>query len=154
MLIGAGERRDGLYYFMGMLRVHAKKANGVVCLNLSHKRLGHPSLQVTKLVPRVNLRDKKIGLNKNCDVYQRVKQSSDKFPVSEYNAYAIFELIHCDLWGPYGTISSCGASYFFTIIDDFSRAVWIYLLVDKEVPNILKMFFSMVERQLISKLKF
>ena len=154
MLIGAGERRDGLYYFRGTPRVHAMKANGVVSLDHWHKRLGHPSLQVTKLVLRVNLRDKKIGLNKNCDVCQRAKQSRDKFPINEYNASAIFELIQCDLWGPYGIISSCGASYFFTIVDYFSRAAWIYLLVDKkEVPNILKVFFSMVERQ-FDKLQF
>ena len=34
MLIGAGERRDGLYYFRGTPRVHAMKANGVVSLDL------------------------------------------------------------------------------------------------------------------------
>ena len=109
---------------------------------------------MTKLVPGVNLRDKKNGLNKYCDVYQRAKQSRDTFPVNEYNASAIFELIHCDLWGPYGIISSCGASYFFTIVDYFSRAAWIYLLVNKkEVPTILKVFFSMVERQFDKQVK-
>ena len=154
MLIGAGERRDGLYYFRGMSRVHAMKVNGVASLDLWHKRLGHPSLQVTKLVPEVDLRDKNKRLNKNCDVCQRAKQSRDKFPVSKHKASAIFELIHCDLWGPYRTISSCGASYFLTIVDDLSRAVWIYLLVEKkEVPNILKMFFSMVERQFDKQVK-
>ena len=66
----------------------------------------------------------------------------------------IFELIHCDLWGPYRTVSSCGASYFLTIVDDFSRAVWIYLLVDKkEVSSMLKQFFAMVERQFARKVK-
>ena len=93
-------------------------------------------------------------MNKNCDVCQRATQSRDKFHVSEHNTSTIFELIHYDLWGPYRTISSCGASYFFTIVDDFSRAIWIYLLVDKkEIPNILKMFFSMVERQFDKQVK-
>jgi len=35
---------------------------------------------------------------------------------------------------------------FLTIVDDYFRSVWIYLLIDKkEVLSTLKMFFSMVE---------
>lgn len=56
--------------------------------------------------------------------------------------------MHCDLWGSYRTLSYCGASYFLTIVDDYSRAVWIYLLVDKsEAPRMFKMFLVHVERQ-------
>ena len=34
---------------------------------------------------------------------------------------------------------------FFSIVDDFSRAVWIYLLVDKkEVSSMVKRFLAMV----------
>ena len=56
--------------------------------------------------------------------------------------------------GPYRTISSCGASYFLTIVDDFSRAVWIYLLADKkEVSIMLKRFLAMVERQFAQQVK-
>ena len=42
-----------------------------------------------------------------------------------------FEIIHCDLWGKYHTPSSCGAIYFLILVDDYSRAVWVYLLFDK-----------------------
>ena len=118
------------------------KTNCVAPFDLWHKRLGHPCMQVTKLVAGVNFRASKNKLNKNCEVCQKAKQSRDKFPVSEHKASAIFELVHCDLWGPYRTISSCGASYFLTIVDDFSHAVCIYLLIDKkEVSLTMKMFF-------------
>jgi len=41
-----------------------------------------------------------------------------------------------------------------TIVDDYSRVVWIYLLIDKkEVPSTLKMFFSMVEHQFNKQVK-
>ena len=80
------------------------KVNGVMSLDLWPKWLGHPSLQVTKLVPEVNLRDNSNRLNKNCDVCRRVKQIRDKFLFSEHKTSVIFELIHCDLWGPYRTI--------------------------------------------------
>ncbi|KAH9764454.1 hypothetical protein KPL70_001531 [Citrus sinensis] len=60
----------------------------------------------------------------NCDVCFRAKQCRDKFVLSNNKASNICELIHCDLWGPYRTASSCGAHYFLTIVDDFSRGVW------------------------------
>ncbi|KAK3017685.1 hypothetical protein RJ639_004052 [Escallonia herrerae] len=56
MLIGARERRDGLYYFRAIPSIKAMKVNGACSLDLWYKRLGHPSLQVTKLNPVVDLK--------------------------------------------------------------------------------------------------
>ena len=51
-------------------------------------------------------------------------------------------------------MSSCGALYFFTVVDDFSCAVWIFLLIDKtEVVQTLKNFFAMVETQFNKRIK-
>jgi len=87
-------------------------------------------------------------------VCQRAKQTREKFPTSDFRASDLFELIHCDLWGPYRHVSSCGASYLLTIVDDYSRAVWLYLLIDnKEVSQTMKMFSSMVERQFNKQVK-
>lgn len=48
----------------------------------------------------------------------------------------------------------CGSRYFLTIVDDYSRAVWIYLLPNKsETASTLKTFIAMVERQFDKKLK-
>lgn len=56
--------------------------------------------------------------------------------------------------GPQRTPSTCGAFYFLTIVDDYSRAVWIYLLVDKrEVSQMLRNFFALVERQYHKQVK-
>ena len=148
MLIGPGKQQDGLYYFYGVLHMATMKADRGTSLELWHKRLGHPSLQVTKLIPVVSCNDIKSTLNKICDVYQKGKQSRDKFSISEHKASKIFELIHCGLWGPYRTQALCGTSYFLAIVDDFSCAVWVYLLIDMtEVSHTMKMFFSMAERQ-------
>lgn len=52
---------------------------------------------------------------------------------------SIFDLIYCDLWGPYNTPSACSALYFLTLLDDYLMSMWIYLLARKrELPNILK----------------
>lgn len=78
---------------------------------------------------------------------QQAKQSRDKFLLSVHKALDIFGLIHCDVWCPYRTPSSCSNSYFLTVVHDYSRAMWIYLLVDKtEFYHAMRMFFSMVKR--------
>ncbi|GJY78127.1 ribonuclease H-like domain-containing protein [Tanacetum coccineum] len=37
-----------------------------------------------------------------------------------------------DVWGPYKVINRDGFRYFFTVVDDFSRAVWVYTLKRKD----------------------
>jgi hypothetical protein len=150
-LIGVGERRDGLYYFVGIRHEKAFRVGDISVFDLWHKRMGHPSKKVTQLIPNVG---RNRNENKACDVCQRAKQTRDSFPLSNNKASNSFELIHCDLWGPYKTASSCGAYYFLTIVDDFSRAVWIYLLHDKkEVARVLLNFITLVERQYEKKIK-
>lgn len=112
--------------------MEALKTVGISSIELWHKRLGHPSLKVTKLASKVDFSKSSGILNKACDVCQRAKQTREKFSLSDHKASDIFEFVHCDLWGTYKTPSSYGASYFLTIVDDFSRAVWIFLLIDKK----------------------
>ena len=63
------------------------------------------------------------SLNKACEICFRAKHSRDKFSLSDNKASRIFEKVHCDLWGPYIHVSSCGARYLSTIVDEFSRVV-------------------------------
>ena len=122
-LIGASERRDGLYFFKGVRNVRAYKTNDLHSMDLWHKRLGHPSLKITQLI--IEVREHKVSnvVNKTCEVCSRAKQTREKFPLSQHKDSSAFELVHCDLWGPYRTPSTCGAFYFLTIVDDYSRAV-------------------------------
>lgn len=130
-LIGAGERWDGLYYLRQMSTVKKVSVDASSSLELWHKRMRHPSEKVVKLLPTIsNFRE---SLNKACEVFHRAKQHRNSFQLSESNATRLFELVHYDLWGPYNaTPSYCGARYFLTLVDDFSRAVWVYLLIDKK----------------------
>ncbi|XP_021725276.1 uncharacterized protein LOC110692547 [Chenopodium quinoa] len=150
MLIGTGIRQDGLYYFGEVDSMQHVTANGAnSSMELWHKRMGHPSENVVKLLPPVV--DFKGNLNKNCEVCFRAKHLRDKFPSSDNRASRIFEKLHCDLWGAYRHPSSCGARYFLTIVDDFSRVVWVYLLDDKtEVFHTFMNFIAMVDRQFFS----
>ena len=73
--------------------------------SLLHKRLGNPSSAVLSLLPH-HLGEVS-GSNKHkadmCEICLRAKQTRNKFPVSQSNAKEIFDLIHCDIWGPYRT---------------------------------------------------
>ena len=67
----------------------------------------------------------------------------------------IVDLIHFDIWGPNRVVSSCHAKYFLTIVDDYSCATWVYLMIRKhEMGNLVCNFYSLIKTQLIKKLKF
>ncbi|KAL2901568.1 Retrovirus-related Pol polyprotein from transposon RE1 [Bienertia sinuspersici] len=156
MLIGTGERRDGLYYFHHESAINVVSTTPVTEFELWHRRLGHPSDRVLKSVPAIrNSTSTKKCLNKPCIVCPMAKQSRDIFPTSDNKASRCFELIHCDLWGPYRTPASCGAIYFLTLVDDYSRAVWVYLLNTKtEVFGAFNKFFAMISCQFETHVKY
>jgi len=56
------------------------------------------------------------------------KQPRHSFPISQTTSRNPFDLLHVDLWGPYSLTSVSGANYFLTIVDDFSRATWTFML--------------------------
>ena len=118
-LIGAGERRGGLYYFRTVPMIHAAAVADLPTFDLWHQRLGHPSERVVKLLPAIRSSHAKKKLNTVCDVCPMAKQTRDCFPSSTHKASRLFELVHCDLWGPYSVSSSCGATYFLTLVDDY-----------------------------------
>nr|GLL46085.1 copia protein (gag-int-pol protein) [Ipomoea trifida] len=77
MLIGAGERRNGLYYFRKIPSIRVSKVDSGGSLELWHKRLGHPSLKVTKLVPVVDISDGNNLLHKQAEiVHEEVENES------------------------------------------------------------------------------
>ena len=157
MLIGEGEREgEGLYHFRGLEIVTSLQTGIRNELVLWHKRLGHPSLQVTESIPGVvySISSSNELSIKSCEICFRAKQTRQYFPDSLNNANEVFDLIHCDLWGPYRTTAFCGSRYFLTIVDDHSRAVWLYLLTDKTMaPLQLQNFVAMIERQFSKKVK-
>lgn len=156
MLIGAGKReREGLYRFRGLEPMTAMKASVRADLSLWHNRLGHPSSHITGIVSGVTETSSSIeNLFTSCDVCLRAKQTRQCFPSSSNNAKEIFDLIHIDLWVPYRTTAFCGSRYFLTIVDDCSRAVWLYLLADKAlVSQQIRNFLAMIERQFSRKVK-
>ncbi|XP_019240254.1 PREDICTED: uncharacterized protein LOC109220255 [Nicotiana attenuata] len=62
------------------------------------------------------------------------KQTKLPFQLSSTTTKSVFELIHCDIWGPYRVPTHDGKIYFVTIVDDHTRfwgecvATTVYLL--------------------------
>ena len=125
--LGVGRLRGGVYCF-DKFSPSTAQVNAVGSHNLWHGRLGHPSDQVFSLLSKdINISGSiENNVEGPCDICFRAKQTRTQFVASE--SHALFQLIHCDIWGAYRVPSLCGAQYFWTIVDDASRAVWVYLM--------------------------
>ncbi|KAK2459095.1 putative mitochondrial protein [Trifolium repens] len=114
---------------------------------LWHFRFGHLSnnrlSKMTSLYPSISCDNKAI-----CDVCHFAKQKKLPYLSSKSHAQSKFELLHFDIWGPLAVPSIHGHKYFLTIVDDFSRFVWIILLKNKSVVSAhVQSFITMVETQ-------
>nr|GEW04408.1 ribonuclease H-like domain-containing protein [Tanacetum cinerariifolium] len=82
-----------------------------------------------------------------CDICHKAKQTKEPFPLSDHKSVKLGELIHLGVWGPYKVTSRDGYKYFLTVVNDFSRAVWVYLLKNKSkvfdyIESFIKMIFT------------
>ncbi|CAN1140144.1 Retrovirus-related Pol polyprotein from transposon TNT 1-94 [Linum perenne] len=116
-------------------------------------RLGHLSSSRTSLLNKCNPR-LSVELVKHCETCHFSRQKRLSFPSSSTITSYPFELLHSDIWGPLNVKSHDGFSYFLTIVDDYSRAVWTYLMKNKgEARSLLQNFCIMAEKQFDTKIK-
>lgn len=119
---------------------------------LWHNRLGHISDSKLKLIPSLKLASH--TQHKTCLICPMSKFTKLPYALSESHATAPFELIHVDTWGPYKVCTKQKYKYFLTIVDDFSRMTWLYLLQNKcDYGNTLSIFHSYVKNHFKSSIK-
>ena len=91
--------------------------------HLWHQLIGHPSGDVVYiLLKSLNCSNSDNWNNNVYEVCLRAKQTLTYFSVADNRAKELFDIIHCDTWGPYRVPSLCDARYFLTLVDDFSRS--------------------------------
>ena len=91
---------------------------------------------------------------KSCYVCPIAKFHRLSFPSVNNVSDKPFDLIHCDIWGPYKHSTYDNNCYFLTIVDDCSRFTWIFLLKNKsEAPTVIMRFFAMVKTQFAASIK-
>ncbi|KAK2989169.1 hypothetical protein RJ640_014132 [Escallonia rubra] len=145
-LIGLGKMHRGVFMFQPLSTATVVAVYESESYELWHRRMGHPSSQPLIHLPIVSVVSP--SLKTICDVCCRAKHTRTVFPDSTSRAMDIFGLIHCDIWGPYRVSTISGAKYFLTIVDDYSRAVWVYLMHDKgQTGTLLRNFCNMVHTQ-------
>lgn len=113
---------------------------------LWHKRLGHPS---TKVLQHMFIGAKfSNNVCFDCSVYPLAKQTRLSFQLSTSRTSCMFELIHLDVWGPYKVATHNDFQYFLTIVDDFFRMCWLFLLrMKSDVVSFLKSFIVLLKNQ-------
>ncbi|KAJ0620998.1 putative RNA-directed DNA polymerase [Helianthus annuus] len=96
-----------------------------------------------------------VGFEKqSCEICHRAKQVRTPFPLSEHKSKHVGDLIHLDVWGPYRVTSRDGFKYFLTVVDDYSRVVWCYLLKSKiEVFENIESFYELILTQFKKRVK-
>lgn len=111
---------------------------------LWHRRLGHIAPSQLKHLPCIA--DLPVNDHSTtCLSCPMAKFTNLPYSLSYSHSSTAFHLIYMDIWGLYKVASYDKYKYFLTIVDDFSRATWTYLLVHKsDVFVMLKSFLKFV----------
>ncbi|GJV76821.1 putative RNA-directed DNA polymerase, partial [Tanacetum coccineum] len=153
--VGTGSESNVLYFLNTGKRLVNNNNIEVCCLSkcIWHNRLGHPADQVLSIL-KTKLDFEKDNTDNVCDVCHKAKQTREPFPLSEHKSKALGQLVHLDVWGPYKVQSKEGYKYFLTVVDDFTRAVWVFLLKGKdEVFHHIVIFYNLVKNQFDKTIK-
>ena len=147
-----GRFKSGLYYFeeennsQVMLATTKPSSTDSSTIKLWHLRMGH--LPVNKLHHINPIFTSSCTLDHFCQICPSAKQSRQSFPVSSIKSTKSLQLLHLDVWGPYKEATYNGCKYFYTIVDDFSKMTWVFLLTHKsDVVQSFMNFIIHVEKQ-------
>lgn len=109
-------------------------------------RMGHPSASLNSKFVKL---DSKISFKNPCDctICPLAEQTRLPFNSSFIKTTACFLLLYIDIGNLYSYFF-ISARYFLSIVDDYSRCTWIYLMKNKgQTLHFLKLFISMVKTQ-------
>ena len=123
---------------------------------LWHFRMAHISIQgIKELICQGILGSGKVTDLDTCETCIYGKSVKMKFPKKAlHTTKSPLEYIHSDLWGPSQTPTHGGARYFLSIIDDYSRMVWVFVLKTKDNTfDAFKTWKIMIENQKGERLK-
>lgn len=128
------ERRGSLYYLLGEAEIATRAEVNSVSegLGLWHKRLGHPAEgNIRKLVKSGIMKAQLEVEHLRCEECVLGKSKKLAYPKGKHTSVKPLDYAHSDLWGPAQTNSIGGGRYYMSIIEDYSRKIWIYVLKEK-----------------------
>ncbi|KAG5308157.1 POLX protein, partial [Pseudoatta argentina] len=150
-------RKENAYYVKSSV-IKNEKAARTSEIDIWHKRFGHTN---KKIIEEMKKEDLVIGLKETdkmisqCESCVEGKMCRKAHPrLTHRKTKKIMELWHIDLVGPINPSSYGGKRYIFTIIDDYSRVIFIdFLKEKKEASEKLKKLILLKENQTGMKLK-
>ncbi|KAL2232804.1 UNVERIFIED_CONTAM: Retrovirus-related Pol polyprotein from transposon TNT 1-94 [Sesamum indicum] len=157
LVVFKAERKRNLYICTASYNFAASVSN---CdfTTLWHKRLGHISQKGLDFLKRDGILNDRIDKIDFCDECVMGKQHRVQFPSSPSPnpsmSPCVLDYVHADVWGPSNTPTHGGNRYFLSIIDNFSRKVFVFLMKHKsEVFDKFKKWKILVENQTGKRLK-
>lgn len=158
LMIGQGREIGNLYVLNFPISHNALYVQGMssVCATYAvdsvtwHRRLGHSSMnKIAELSDVLTIPKGKMNKTHSpCHIFHLSKQKHLPFSNRQNMCTTSFELVHIDTWGPFSVPTVDGFRFFLTIVDDYSRATWVYLLKHKsDVSYVFPGFIQMVETQ-------
>lgn len=140
-MIGLGKQFNGLYYLTPAQNLYI--INYITrTSDLWHQCLRHlsaaPLYTLSQTILEIKFNPKHV-----CNICPLAKQTRLSFNSNSIKSVVLFDLIHCDIWGPYKTHTYSKARCFLTIIDDFTRFTWVHLMsLKSNTQPLSKSFFS------------
>lgn len=148
-----GSLKHGLYYLESSLVPSSSSTssfNALLMLYISENkaklwRLRLGQLPVSQLHHVVPMFDNKTTLECVCQICLAAKQTRASFPTSSIKTSNAFHMFHLDVWGAFKLTTHNGCN-FLTIVDDYTRMTWIFLLHNKsDVIDVIPQFVQYIE---------
>jgi len=155
---GIGKMCDGLYRMQLQVKdyqqamattatVDSRPIGENTDLKTWHNRLGHAPDKVLMKIPNMNFSTSSSNI-KECTICPLARQRRLSFPVKTTRFTSPLEMIHADVWGPYRVCNHDGSRFFLTLVDDYTRMTWIFLLkLKSDVIVVLKQFIPLIQHQ-------
>ncbi|KAL6133479.1 hypothetical protein ACLB2K_065714 [Fragaria x ananassa] len=155
-----GVKRGTLYFLHGStLSGSAAVASSEVhkddMTKLWHMRLGHMSERGMQILSKHDLlgghKVKDLGFCEHC-IFGKLHRR--KFPKAIHRTKGTLDYIHSDCWGLSRVDSLGDHRYFVSMIDDYSRMTWVYVMKHKsDAFKDFKQWKTLVENQTGEKIK-
>ena len=118
-----------------------------------HNRLGHTNpTRLNFILQTFNLSFDTAKIH--CDTCHLAKQKRLPFPKEGSRSTSVFDMVHMDVWGSFPHATHGDKRYFLTIVDDYSRFTWIFLLTLKsDCYSSFVNFYHMIDTQFGHKIR-
>ncbi|KAJ4718647.1 Retrovirus-related Pol polyprotein from transposon TNT 1-94 [Melia azedarach] len=132
-----GVKRSTLYFLQGStlsssVVVASSEIDKDNMTKLWHMRLGHMSARGMQILSKWDLlcghKVKDLEFCEHC-IFGKLHRS--KFPKAIHRTKGTLDYIHSDCWGPSRVESLGSHRYFVSMIDDFSRMTWVFIMKHK-----------------------